>query len=121
MVWQSGPTPLNSWMIFQDFVSTTATELLAGFGCRTETNILLLSIEKQRWKGLGYSPTQSLCSTNLDSFFQSRGSRSDVSNTAMLFWVKLFIWVKISPSGEKPASWATHLHVSNFTSHVSGL
>src|SRR6516165_5400946 len=121
MVWQSGPTLSNFLMIFHVFVSTTATPLLAGLGCSTETNILLRSMEKQRWKGLGYSPTHVGSLTNVLSFFQFRGSPSDVSKTAMLFWVRLFIWVKKLPSGVKPDSWATHLQSSNLTSHVSGL
>src|SRR4051812_36538513 len=107
MVWQSGPMFSNFLMIFHVFVSTAIDELFAGLGERTETNILLRSIEKPRWKGLGYSPTHAGSLTN-SAFFHFRGSGSEVSKTGMLFCVMLFIWRKCSPPGEKPASWATH-------------
>ena len=55
------------------------------------------------------------------TFFQFCGSASDVSNTAMLFWRRLFIIVKCLPSGVKPASWPTHLRSANSISQVSGL
>ena len=93
---------------------------MAGFGDRTETNILERSIEKQRWNGLGYSPTQAGSFTKV-IFFQLRGSASEVSNTGMLFCRRLFIIVKYLPSGVKPASWPTHLRSSNSISQVSGL
>src|SRR6516165_7888774 len=119
MVWQSGPTSLNFLMIFQVLVSTAHTSLLRGLGESTETNILERSIEKQRWNGLGYSPTQSLSSTNV-TFFQRRGSGSDASKIGMLFCRRLFIIVKDFPSGENPASWAGFLTSSNVTSQASG-
>src|SRR6516165_4312651 len=109
----------NFLMIFQDLVSTATEPLLAGLGDSTETNILLPSIEKQRWKGLGYSPFHVGSLTNT-VFFQFLGSLSLVSKIGMLFWRRLFIMVKCLPSGVKPASWAGHLTSSNFTSHTSG-
>src|SRR5262249_8402786 len=83
------------------------------------TNILERSIEKQRWNGLGYWPTHSGSSTKV-TFFQRRGSGSDVSKTGMLFCRRLFIIVKDRPSGENPASWAGFLTSSNTTSQASG-
>src|SRR5881628_2352991 len=54
------------------------------------------------------------------TFFHFRGSGSEVSKTAILFCCTLFIIVKNRPSGEKPASWATHLTSSRRTSQMSG-
>src|SRR5262249_42312360 len=119
MVWQSGPMSLNFLMTFQVLVSTAHTSLLRGLGERTETNSLERSIEKQRWKGLGYWPTHSGSSTNV-TFFHRCGSGSDVSKIGMLFCRRLFIIVKNFPSGEKPASWAGFLTSSNVTSQASG-
>src|SRR6516225_4784679 len=119
MVWQSGPTSLNFLMTFQVLVSTAHTSLLRGLGESTETNILERSIEKQRWNGLGYWPTHSGSSTNA-TFFHRRGSGSDVSKIGMLFWRRLFIIVKVFPSGVNPASWAGFLTSSNVTSQASG-
>src|SRR6516165_710452 len=119
MVWQSGPTSSNFLMIFHDRVSTATTPLFRGFGDSTETNILERSIEKQRWKGLGYSPTHSGSSTKV-TLLQRRGSESLVSKTGMLFCRRLFIMVKNRPSGENPASWAGFFTSSNTTSQTSG-
>src|SRR6516165_3155559 len=119
MVWQSGPTSSNFLMIFHDRVSTATTPLFRGFGESTETNILDRSIEKQRWNGLGYSPTHSESSTNV-AFLQRRGSRSLVSKIGILFCRRLFIIVKKRPSGENPASWAGFFTSSKTTSQTSG-
>src|SRR6516165_5637130 len=110
---------LNFLMTFQVLVSTAQTSLLRGLGDSTETNILERSIEKQRWNGLGYSPTHSGSST-IVTFFQRRGSGSLVSYTGMLFCRRLFIIVKKRPSGEKPASWAGFFTSSKTTSQASG-
>src|SRR5262249_31936100 len=119
MVWQSGPMFSNFLMIFHVFVSTTTEELLAGLGYSTETNILLPSIEKERWNGEGNSPFHASSLTKT-VFRHLRGSSSDVSKTGMLFCRRLFIIVKVLPSGENPASWAGHLTSSNCTSQTSG-
>src|SRR6516165_6773630 len=110
---------LNFLMTFQVPVSTAQVSLLRGLGDSTETNILERSIEKQRWNGLGYSPTQSGSSTNV-TFFQRRGSGSLESKTGILFCRRLFIIVKKRPSGENPASWAGFFTSSNATSQTSG-
>src|SRR5947199_9641090 len=54
------------------------------------------------------------------TFFHFRGSGSEVSKTAILFCCTLFIIVKNRPSGENPASCATHLTSSRRTSQMSG-
>jgi hypothetical protein len=64
---------------------------------------LLWSVEKHRWKGLGYSPTHFLSLTKV-TFFHFLGSSSEVSKIGMLFCLMLFIIVKNLPSGVKPAS-----------------
>src|SRR5262249_4214581 len=104
---------------FHVFVSTTTSELLAGLGDRTDTNILVRSIENATWNGLGNSPFQVGDLTNV-TFVHFRGSGSEMSNTGMLFCRRLFIMLKCLPSGLNPASWAGHLTSANSTSQTSG-